>query len=176
MKKITQKGFTLIEILVVIAIIGVLSTIILTSLAASRIKSQDAKRILDKKQVLNALNLYYSSSGTWPPSAGGAWNCLGPTAETCYGGGYAGFDSLVTDLEPYLSPLPTNNADVGTLAYNRPLYASNLAADQVTAGSPAGAYLIWAQKKQISTSACPSPMAPLHPDKYWYCYEFVGSP
>ena len=51
LKKIKQlnrnnkKGFTIIELLVVISIIGLLSTISVVSLNGARIKSRDAKRV-----------------------------------------------------------------------------------------------------------------------------------
>ncbi len=68
--KNTRRGFTLIEILVVIAIIGILSSVVLASLAVSRAKARDAKRIADLDEVKKALELYYDSHGQYPPSAG----------------------------------------------------------------------------------------------------------
>lgn len=69
-----KKGFTLIEILVVIAIIGILASIVLVGLGGFRARGQDARRIADTRQVQNALELYYNKCGYYP---GGA------TAGTC---------------------------------------------------------------------------------------------
>ncbi len=64
----TKRGFTLIEILVVIAIIGILSSVVLASLATSRAKARDARRIADLEEVKKALELYYDSNGAYPPT------------------------------------------------------------------------------------------------------------
>jgi prepilin-type N-terminal cleavage/methylation domain-containing protein len=66
----TKKGFTLIELLVVIAIIGILSSVVLASLNDARLKSRDAKRIADLKQVQLALELYFDSKGGYPTTLG----------------------------------------------------------------------------------------------------------
>ena len=62
-------GFTLIELLVVIAIIGLLSSVIFASLGAVRAKSRDARRKVDLRQVVNALEFYYDKYGGYPTSA-----------------------------------------------------------------------------------------------------------
>ncbi|MFW0862258.1 MAG: prepilin-type N-terminal cleavage/methylation domain-containing protein [Candidatus Komeilibacteria bacterium] len=46
-----NKGFTLIEILVVIGIIGILSTMVIVSLGSVRYKARDTKRINDLSQI-----------------------------------------------------------------------------------------------------------------------------
>lgn len=61
------RAFTLIELLVVIAIIGLLSTIVLSSLNAARIKSRDARRIADMKQLQLALAVYADANSLGYP-------------------------------------------------------------------------------------------------------------
>lgn len=61
-----QRGFTLIELLVVIAIIGLLSTLAVVALNNARLKSRDAKRISDVKQIQTALELYYNDANAYP--------------------------------------------------------------------------------------------------------------
>jgi prepilin-type N-terminal cleavage/methylation domain-containing protein len=77
MKFFTQgvRGFTLIELLVVIAIIGILSSIVLASLNTARLKSRDARRVADLKQVQLAMQLYYDANSSYPTSTG----ALAPT-------------------------------------------------------------------------------------------------
>ena len=64
-----KRGFTLIELLVVIAIIGILASIVLASLKTARVKSRDARRIADVKQLQLALALYYDSHSSSYPSS-----------------------------------------------------------------------------------------------------------
>ena len=64
--KHSARGFTLIELLVVIAIIGILSTVVLASLSTARMKSRDARRIADIKQLQLALELYRDSNNKYP--------------------------------------------------------------------------------------------------------------
>lgn len=65
MKK-TQRGFTLLELLVVVTIIGMLSSVVLASVSAARIKARDARRVSDLKQLQLALQLYYGENSAYP--------------------------------------------------------------------------------------------------------------
>ena len=64
-----KKGFTLLELLVVIGVIGVLSTIILVGLNSARQKARDAKRMQELRQVALALEMYYSIYEYYPQIA-----------------------------------------------------------------------------------------------------------
>lgn len=66
----TNKGFTLVELLVVVAIIGLLAGIATVSVNSTRVRARDARRIADIKQMQNALELYNNSnSGVYPTLA-----------------------------------------------------------------------------------------------------------
>jgi prepilin-type N-terminal cleavage/methylation domain-containing protein len=61
-----QAGFTLIEMLVVVAIIGLLSSVVLVGIGPARSRARDARRIADIRQVQNGLESYHSESGRYP--------------------------------------------------------------------------------------------------------------
>jgi len=63
-----RRGFTIIELIVVIAIISVLASIVASSVNTIRSKANDAKRIAGVKQLMTALELYYSQNGHYPIS------------------------------------------------------------------------------------------------------------
>ena len=59
-------GFTLIEILEVISIIGILATLVAVNLNAARSRARDAQRKSDIKNISTALRLYYNDAGKYP--------------------------------------------------------------------------------------------------------------
>jgi prepilin-type N-terminal cleavage/methylation domain-containing protein len=62
-------GFTLIEMMVVIAIVGFLASIILVALNNARMKGRDARRKTDIGQVRKALDLYFQDNASYPAPA-----------------------------------------------------------------------------------------------------------
>src|SRR3989339_1174563 len=64
--KALEFGFTLMELLIVIGIIGVLSSIVLTSLNSARSGTRDARRIMDFEQFSLALTLFHDKYGKYP--------------------------------------------------------------------------------------------------------------
>ena len=64
MKKL--KGFTLVELMVVVSIIAILTAIVLANLGQSRAKSRDAKRVSDVNQIQLALTLFFDRCNTYP--------------------------------------------------------------------------------------------------------------
>lgn len=68
---LTRKGFTLIELLVVISIIGLLASVVLSSVSLARAKGRDAARVQEVDQIKNALELYYSTEKHYPISTNG---------------------------------------------------------------------------------------------------------
>jgi prepilin-type N-terminal cleavage/methylation domain-containing protein len=60
------RGFTLIEVLVIIAIIGILSAIMYNSFSGAKTKSRDNKRIADISLIRLSLEQYYSKFHFYP--------------------------------------------------------------------------------------------------------------
>ena len=87
-----KKGFTLIEVLIVIGIVTVLSGVVFGSILASRTKARDNSRIADMKTIELALAMYYDVNREYPASTSGDY--------------LVDLNILVT--EKYLSSLPTD--------------------------------------------------------------------
>lgn len=66
MKKMLKKGFTIVEMLMVIAVLSILAGIITTA-ASSAIKNARGRRADAMKQTLkNGISVYYQQKGEWP--------------------------------------------------------------------------------------------------------------
>ena len=61
-----KKGFTLVEILITLAIIGVIASIIAFSLTIIKQRSADTKRASDMGQIAKALELFYDKNAKYP--------------------------------------------------------------------------------------------------------------
>jgi prepilin-type N-terminal cleavage/methylation domain-containing protein len=99
-----SKGFTLIELLVVIAIVGLLSSLILASLNTARMKSRDARRLADMRQLVNALEIFRDRYGWYPGSisAAGYVSNYGESTTCSWDSSNIDQDG---DGEPFLEPL-----------------------------------------------------------------------
>jgi len=87
MKKMSnvKKGFTLVEIIVVIAIIGILASFLVGAFTGIKRTTRDAQRKTDLRSIQSALEIYRSDKGDYPspdPSnpfdpCGGSWTVDG---------------------------------------------------------------------------------------------------
>lgn len=75
-----KKGFTLIEMLIVIAIISILASVFLVGLRGFRGGAYDSRRIADLQKTQSYLELYYTQNRAYPNSS--AWNALETTLKT----------------------------------------------------------------------------------------------
>jgi prepilin-type N-terminal cleavage/methylation domain-containing protein len=137
LSRILERGFTLIEILVAIAIIGLLSAIIIVSLNNSRKEARDAKRKSEIVQIRTAIQMYALNNGgvfptrttsgcSFTDNTGGI--CLGHSSTmSCWLGwnSSSGCDNLNLALQPYMKNIPDdplNNTSYYGDAY---LYINN---------------------------------------------------
>ncbi len=109
----TNTGFTLLELLVVITIIGLLATIVMASLSVSRQKSRDATRKSQIEEIVKAYALYYADNGTYQVSGTGRTTVNGQgffTKKTNGAHGawrYSG-TAIAEGLAPFFNGLPTD--------------------------------------------------------------------
>ena len=80
MRKSIQKGFTLIELMIVIAIIGILAAIAIPAYQDYTIRSQASEGITLASSVQIAVADYYAQNGTWPTAMTGGGTALNYTA------------------------------------------------------------------------------------------------
>jgi type II secretion system protein G len=81
-------GFTLVELLVAITILGVLATVGLSTFTSAQARGRDTQRKSDLKQIVTALELYYSDHETYPASnSGKIAGCPSTTSTACVWGG-----------------------------------------------------------------------------------------
>lgn len=74
-----RRGFTLIELMVVIAIIGILTSIVMVSLSSAQAKARDGRRIANIATIQLALETYYNDNQTYPANIYAASGSLSPS-------------------------------------------------------------------------------------------------
>ncbi|MBI2103907.1 type II secretion system protein [Candidatus Woesebacteria bacterium] len=112
-------GFTLVELLVVMAIIGVLVTLIGTTFRNAQIRGRDVERKSDLNQISKALELFFSDYGLYPDGdlSGLILGCpYNPT--TGIGAACSWGTSELTDgTTTYFKQLPTDPTPTETYFY-----------------------------------------------------------
>jgi prepilin-type N-terminal cleavage/methylation domain-containing protein len=125
---IKNKGFTLIELLMVISIIGLLSSIVFSSLQDSRDKANNTKKNQLVAQYVRAAELYKDKYGEYPDPGNQNFDwCLGPYLATdkCYQGLIAFNFTLSSSFDEFLSGPPADNTIIvpsNTYGYKGILY------------------------------------------------------
>lgn len=124
MKKNKLSGFTLIELMVVISIIGVLSAILFTNFNDARMQARDKARMSSLKELQLSIELYKSQNGTYPAQGcGGATDFAGPGAGGSGSNGLVSCATYITGLVPdFISSLPNDpkfEAEAGRGFYYR---------------------------------------------------------
>lgn len=107
MRHSPKTGFTLVEILIVISIIGILSGIVIMSVGPVRMKGRDTQRISDLSSIRIALEIYKSQNGTYPTFTPSGWAIDGVV-----GAYQVRWNQLKTALAPYIA-LPVDPLNSG---------------------------------------------------------------
>ena len=114
-----QQGFTLLEIILVIAAIGILAAIVIVAINPTRQlqSARNVSREADTEKLFDVLNSYFIENGEALPTIQAMANdtsaeiCLdGVDQSTCESGGYIYLGSLTPE---YMSSIPTDPDQVG---------------------------------------------------------------
>lgn len=84
-KETSHRGFTLIEVLVVISIIGVLSTIITVAVRQAKAAANDARRMADLNALQRAIELGYFDTRDYTAVLGSGCTAAGSRVRDCNG-------------------------------------------------------------------------------------------
>lgn len=96
-----QRGFTIVELLIVIVVVAILAAITIVAFNGVQQRGRDADRKSGVAAIAKALELYYTDNGEYPVSSGSttinsSWST---TAD-------ASWANLETQLRPYLGNVP----------------------------------------------------------------------
>lgn len=137
-----QGGFTLLELLIVIVIVGILAFLIVPSLTSGPEKARDSQRkddLLDK--IKPALETYYNENNSYPSSqsSAGTPTCVASDSN-CLG------SVLTSGGTPYMKTVPSDPKNTGPYVYTYAPTPSGCAAGACTS------YTLTAQLENTSDS------------------------
>jgi type IV pilus assembly protein PilA len=69
LKKVSQNGFTIVELLIVIVVIGILAALVLNSFSGVQARARNAERQSDLKAVAEQLEVFYIDHSYYPAFA-----------------------------------------------------------------------------------------------------------
>ena len=117
MKKSTNGlGFTIIELIVVVTVVGILAAITVVSYSAAQGRARDTTRRADIANITKALEQYYDDNGSYPTTSGASstiqsyWYLSTATGWT---------STLATALNGIISPLPVDPRNNGSFVTAR---------------------------------------------------------
>lgn len=67
--KLKQKGFTIVELLIVIVVIGILAALVITTFTGIQQKARNTERETDIKALQGQVEAYYAQNGKYPTLA-----------------------------------------------------------------------------------------------------------
>jgi len=142
-----KKGFTLIEILIVVAIIAILASVVLVGLGPTQQSGRDARRLSDLHEVQNGLELFYNKCGYYPGEINAG--ACGTTATTGYSTGATPMNTALTSAGLQISTVPLDPTNSGVHIY---YYRTN--------GASASQYLLATVLENANNSVFTSYTAP----------------
>jgi len=166
-----QKGFTVIELIVVIALMCILLALVLVGLNSAQQQSRDQNRITNIHTIGVALQQYFNACGTYPTTLTGSSANISNGMESCTNA--QGQTVAITDFVPSIATYKFNQ--IGS----HYVYASLATSQQFDPGADPSsciAYHLGAVLEGTTQStAQKSGAAPYNPSTYTLCSKGTGS-
>lgn len=163
MKRILAQGFTLVELLIVIALLGVIATIVIAAInpIEQANKARDAGYKNDASEMVSAVQRYYASESNFP------WTTLDPTKTADLQFGWVSADDVTVGLcaaagtacqSTAASPAPLiSSYELATSFLSKAWIGAGSQSDKLyigkATGSSSGVYVCWIPKSSSNRQA-----------------------
>jgi len=115
LQKKSVQGFTLVELLIVITIIGVLALVVFANFSGARERARDSKRKNDLNQLKNALQMYYNDNQIFPVASNGKMLACGDGEDVCNWGS----SEMTSGITVYMKQVPADPLSSNSYTYSQ---------------------------------------------------------
>jgi prepilin-type N-terminal cleavage/methylation domain-containing protein len=146
-----RKGFTLIEVMVVITIVGLLASVVMAAMTNARAKARDTQRVQMVKELQKALELYRNGNG-------GNYPCATAPMPACASGGGGVYvngtavPATTAIFSAAISPYLTVPLEASTFSSNPTWGSIQYRVGGTTAAPILSSYTILLRREQPSTN------------------------
>ncbi len=144
-----ERGFTLVELLIVVAIIGILAAIAIPQFAAYRTRSYNAAATSDLRNVRTTQESFFADNSSYAPTPL-ATGALPFTYEAAVIGTFNVSKNVVLGVETDNDP-----ANSGAVATSYTITDKNTAGDRIFCGEAEQSAVLWAASA-VGTAAAPA--------------------
>lgn len=121
--QLNLRGFTIVELLIVIVVIAILAAITIVAFNGVQSRARDAQRMADIKTIVKALELYKSTTGTYPNAVSTA-NASGWEVSTT-GSSPTNFLAALVSSSSGVSKIPVDPTNTGDPTSLNPSWNTN---------------------------------------------------
>ena len=152
----TKSGFTIVELLIVIVVIGILAAITIVAYNGIQTRAKNTKTINATAAWIKAIKLYNAENDSWPTVTsclGGMTTYQGATTRCFTAGSYSVNQTFLDQLQPFMSSYPEpDTTDITDGVTNTP----RRGAMYHISGSDRNIWIM-----QLGVTSCPSMGLPL---------------
>ena len=143
LKKV-QSGFTIIELLIVIAIIGILAGLVLNNFQGAQAKARDVQRRTRVNSIHSKLEEYYNNNGGYPDGTLSTTILAGIDSQALVDAGSCNIAQtfIVSATAPNPSVAKSASGCAGTTEFAYSAYSCTTAGAQATVGATCQKYLL----------------------------------